>query len=318
MWPAGPRTVVALVLAFAAARASGDAPRSTAPAENRAVTPDQLYDLGKTLFDQYAPPEIKQQFEYPSKREWDAFAVKLEAALRGHSLAGLAEYEPQARAALAALRTIPGCEDYSDWLSERLDLIEAARQAVKERPAPTRPGIRGPGRFDMPYYDLWLRRLRGRPVPAAAHRFLPEVRAAFAAEGVPASLAWMAEVESSFNPRARSPVGAVGLFQLMPVTAREYGLSTWLPDDRINPGKSARAAAQLLRSLHRRFGRWPLALAAYNAGAGRVSRLLAARKAGSFAAIANALPAETRLCVPKIYATIALRTGLPPGRLEGP
>ncbi len=310
---------VGLGLSARPARAAGQgASAPPAPATTQqpsavtpAPTPDQLYDLGRELFDQYAPPEVKKQYEFPSKQQWDEFAGRLEQAMRGNSLADLAAYEPQARAALAAMRSIPGYEAYADWLSEQLDMIEAAGQAVRQ-PGPTPP------RFDMPYFNLWLNRLRGRPEPANAARFMPELRSAFAAEGVPANLAWMAEVESHFNPDARSPVGAVGLFQLMPSTARACGLSTWLPDERKDPKKCARAAAQLLSRLHRQFGHWPLALAAYNAGPGRVARLLAAHKADTFAAIADALPAETRLYVPKIYATIALRTGLPPGQLGEP
>jgi membrane-bound lytic murein transglycosylase D len=74
----------------------------------------------------------------------------------------------------------------------------------------------------------------------------------------------------------------------------------------------------MLRRLHGRFGSWPLALAAYNAGEGRVSRLLTARKATTFAAIAADLPAETRLYVPKVLATLALREGIALGALPAP
>jgi membrane-bound lytic murein transglycosylase D len=141
---------------------------------------------------------------------------------------------------------------------------------------------------------------------------MPGLRAAFAAEGVPPDLAWIAEVESAFNPNARSPAGARGLFQLMPDTARAAGLGVGFPDERTDPAKSAHAAARLLRQLHAQFGDWPLALAAYNAGAGRVSRALAARRATSFAGALPALPVQTRLYVPKIYATIAARGGAIP------
>ena len=78
---------------------------------------------------------------------------------------------------------------------------------------------------------------------------MPRLRRAFAAEGVPPELAWLAEVESSFNPSARSPSGARGLFQLKADTARGLGLSTFLPDERTDPEKSARAAARKLRAL---------------------------------------------------------------------
>lgn len=305
--------------------ANPPAPAASGDAAGKTLTPDQLYDLGKSLFDQYAPPEIKAEYDFPSKEQWDEFALKLQRALDGDSPEALAAYEPQARAALAALRTLPGYGDFADWLEKQLDLIEAAKVATAPPPpavgpAPP-PGIPGkppaapPGRPVMPYYNLWVQRLRGRPLPPDAAELMPTLRAAFSAEGVPPELAWLAEVESSLNPNARSPSGAKGLFQLTPETAKGLGLSTWLPDERTDPAKSARAAAQLLLRLQSRFGSWPLALAAYNAGEGRVSRALAARKATTFAEISPALPVGTRFYVPEVLATIALRTGESPEKL---
>jgi membrane-bound lytic murein transglycosylase D len=86
-------------------------------------------------------------------------------------------------------------------------------------------------------------------------------------------------------------------------------LSTFLPDERTDPEKSARAAARLLRGLKERFGSWPLAIAAYNAGAGRVGRALASRHADTFAGIASSLSAGTRVYVPEVCALVAARTG---------
>jgi membrane-bound lytic murein transglycosylase D len=210
---------------------------------------------------------------------------------------------------LPALRLIPGCEDYTEWLEQRLDEIEGAQQATLKAPAPPQKlPLEKPS--TLPYYDLWTARVRGRPLPARAAELMPRLRAAFVAEGVPSELAWLAEAESTLNPAARSPAGAKGLFQLMPETARSLGLGTFMPDERTDPEKSARAAARYLRALHAKFGDWPLALAAYNAGEGRVSRALAARGAKDFTTIASALPAETRMYVPKVCALVALRTGV--------
>jgi membrane-bound lytic murein transglycosylase D len=132
----------------------------------------------------------------------------------------------------------------------------------------------------------------------------------FSTVGVNPALVWLAEVESSFNPSARSPVGARGLFQFMPATAQELGLSIFMPDERTDPKKSADAAARMLRQLHRKFRDWPLAIAAYNAGPGRVQRTLDKHKAKTFAEIASALPVETRLYVPKVLATLQVREGV--------
>jgi membrane-bound lytic murein transglycosylase D len=295
------------VLAAAGATAAEPPPKEPPPKE---ASPDELYQAGKDLFDSLAPPEVKAQFEFPDKAQWDAFAARLQTALESNDLAGLAQYEPEARAALTALRTVPGSEEYIDWLEERLDYIEAAKQTT-QRPPPTPPPFRAdrPAQF-IPHYDLWVQRLQARPKPAGADQLIPLLGAVFAAAGLPAGLAWLAEVESSLNPAASSPAGARGLFQLMPATAKELGLSTFLPDERTDPKKSAGAAAQLLRTLHKKFGDWPLAFAAYNAGAGRVQRTLDQQKARTFAEIASALPAETRLYVPKVLAMLQVRAGM--------
>ena len=108
----------------------------------------------------------------------------------------------------------------------------------------------------------------------------------------------MAEVESSFDPRARSPAGAAGLFQLMPATAKRYGLRTWPLDQRLRPEDSAQAAAKYLEYLHAHFKDWRLALAAYNAGEGTVKSSSERHKARTFDAIATHLPAETQMYVP--------------------
>lgn len=306
--------------------------RSTAPGA-ALLDAEHLYQIGQELFDAYAPDELKEQFAFPSKREWDEFAARLQAALESNDLRKLAAYEPEARAALVALRALPDYQDYADWLAERLDYITAAKQAAAAppprprppQPRPPKPPEPGPtpptpnvAPVDIPSYALWLDRMKARAVPSRAPALLPRVQRVFIEEGVPAELAWLAEAESTFNPSARSPVGAKGLFQLMPDTAKSLGLQTFLPDERTDPEKSARAAAQYLRYLHGRFGDWPLALAAYNAGEGRVGRTLKKENARSFTEIAEALPVETRMYVPKVLATIQVRAGVAPDRLAAP
>jgi membrane-bound lytic murein transglycosylase D len=321
------RRVIVALLTAALANAQTPPPKAAEPKTEA----DDLYRLGKQLFEDYAPPEVKAEYEWPSKEQWDAFLVRVQAALQGDSLEDLAQYAPQARSLLTTLRAAGTEPEVADWLEQRLDEIEGAQQAqtrppgmppaTPPRPSPVRPGAPKPatpapniakavpGAPRIPYYDLWLARVKARPVPERAAALMPTLRTAFSAEGVPPALAWLAEAESSLNPSARSPSGAKGLFQLMPTTAQTLGLSTFLPDERTQPEKSARAAAHYLRELHGKFGDWPLALAAYNAGEGRVSRALASRKAKDFAGIADALPAETRMYVPKVCALVATRTG---------
>lgn len=277
------------------------------------VSLDDLYDTGQMLFNLFAPEEIKAEYEFPTRERWSEFVVKLQQALQGDNLEELAAYEPEARAALIALRTLEGGDEYADWLEERLDYIVVAKEttAAPVQPPPTVV------EEDIPYLALWRERVAKRSAPARADGMLPVLQQAFQDEGLPGELVWLAEVESSFNPAARSPVGARGLFQFMPETAKEMGLSTFLPDERTDPEKSARAAARYLKQLHRQFGDWPLALAAYNAGPGRVRRTLNQRQGVIFADIAASLPAETQMYVPKVLATIETRTGMKWAGLQG-
>ncbi len=308
-----------VLVALAPGQTAAPAP-SAAPA---APTADELFQLGQQLFNDLAPADLKARFGFPTREQWNALGLRLQRALESSSLEELASLAPEARNALTALRTVPGYEDLADWLQQRLDEIEGAGEAVGPkgpRPLPvpqppTRPGKPQPvypAVQPVPHYNLWLARVRQRPVPVRAATLMPRLRAAFAAEGMPPELAWLAEAESSLNPAARSPVGAMGLFQFMPDTAKGMGLSTFLPDERTDPDKSARAAARYLRTLHGRFGNWALAFAAYNCGEGRVSRTLARQGGKTFTAIADALPAETRMYVPKVCALIETRAGVIP------
>jgi len=136
---------------------------------------------------------------------------------------------------------------------------------------------------------------------------IPRLKKIFAREGVPQQWVWVAEVESALNARAISSAGAAGIFQLMPGTARRFGLRTAPVDDRMAPEKSAGAAAQYLKFLHREFGCWSLALAAYNAGEGRVKEIMKKRKARTFNEVERYLPSETRCYVPKVMAVVDLR-----------
>jgi membrane-bound lytic murein transglycosylase D len=130
------------------------------------------------------------------------------------------------------------------------------------------------------------------------------------AKGMPRELIYLALIESNFNPTAKSRVKAVGLWQFMSPTAREYGLSVrGKVDERKNPAKSTDAALTYLTQLHNRFGSWYLAAAAYNSGQGTVSKALrtvTGRTKGTdadFFRIMNKLPKETQDYVPKLIAT---------------
>lgn len=127
----------------------------------------------------------------------------------------------------------------------------------------------------------------------------------FEAEGVPAELLAVGWVESRFNPTALSPKGARGVWQFMPETARRYGLQVGDGrDDRTDLALSTRAAARHLADLYRQFGDWPLALAAYNAGADRIESAMTRAGARDFGRLRPWLPAETQLYVPTVLGAM--------------
>ncbi|MGI5868840.1 MAG: lytic transglycosylase domain-containing protein [Kiritimatiellia bacterium] len=164
----------------------------------------------------------------------------------------------------------------------------------------------------------WSKKIARRTPPRRANELVPRLERIFEASGLPPQLVWVAEVESTLDPAARSPAGAVGLFQLMPRTAQSLGLELSPRDQRLDPEHNARAAATYLKTLHRRFGSWPLALAAYNAGEGRVAKLCRRRNTRNFDDIADALPTETQMYVPRVLETIRARTGADPDTLPPP
>jgi membrane-bound lytic murein transglycosylase D len=124
-------------------------------------------------------------------------------------------------------------------------------------------------------------------------------------EGVPQDLIYLAQAESAFQPLALSRAGARGIWQFVAYRGHEYGLRrTWWIDERQDPEKATRAAAQHLRDLYNHFGDWYLAMAAYNCGPGNVQKGIERTGYADFWELykRNVLPRETRNYVPIILA----------------
>jgi len=144
---------------------------------------------------------------------------------------------------------------------------------------------------------------------ARSGRFVPMIRQIFQEEGIPRDLAQVAMIESSFLPHARSPKAARGLWQFMPRTGRHYGLrSNAVIDERADPEKATRAAARYLSYLHELFHDWYLAMAAYNAGEGKVLRAMERTRLSDFwqLAASGSLRLQTQNYVPAVIAAILI------------
>ena len=103
-------------------------------------------------------------------------------------------------------------------------------------------------------------------------RYIGQMQKIFREEGLPSELAYLPLVESSFNIRARSSVGAVGMWQFMPETGKKFLRIDEDVDERLDPMAATRAAARLLKENYRILGRWPLAITAYNHGTDGIFR----------------------------------------------
>ena len=136
-------------------------------------------------------------------------------------------------------------------------------------------------------------------------RYLPLIREIFQEHGLPEDLAYLAMIESGFNPHAYSHAHASGMWQFIAGTGRRYGLEiNNYVDERRDPVKATHAAAKYLLDLYKQFGSWYLAAASYNCGEGRVQREISGSNHKNFWDLSanQCLPSETKNYVPQMIA----------------
>jgi membrane-bound lytic murein transglycosylase D len=180
---------------------------------------------------------------------------------------------------------------------------------------------------DNPSVDSWVERFTTSPVLRRTLAIWLDrkpiydemISTKLAEREMPQDLIYLAMIESGFNPKAKSPAAAGGLWQFISETGRRYGLTVnGRVDERNHPDKATDAALSYLSDLYDRFGSWYLAAAAYNTGENRVGRIMR-EETGSergtdedYYLIASRLPKETRDYVPKMIA--AARIAKEPAR----
>jgi peptidoglycan lytic transglycosylase D len=247
-------------------------------------------------------PQVQQFFRELRKRYQGDYVVDL-AALR-----------ETAHTVQSVLASSDETRPYAAWLKAQMDYLDVADEIRLAIPPPEVETNQAPQPVPNPSAqkerELWVKKVGVVPWPAAAKELVPELKPIFTAQKVPPDLVWVAEAESSFDRHALSPAGAAGLFQLMPDTAKRFGLSLWPRDQRYQPEPSATASAQYLKYLYDRFKDWRLALAAYNAGEGTVQKLLDRYQTHNYDDIAQHLPAETQMYVPRVEAILHQREGV--------
>jgi membrane-bound lytic murein transglycosylase D len=151
-------------------------------------------------------------------------------------------------------------------------------------------------------------------------RFLPYVAGVFTSRGIPKDVSYLFMVESGGNPNAYSRASASGLWQFIPFTGRKFGLAqnAWV-DERRDPYKATYAASDYLLKLYNDFDNWHLAVAAYNAGEGKIGRAVSGTGAKDFFDLCRLdeqleerarLKPETRDYVPRLLAVAKIMRNL--------
>ncbi|MCU1348718.1 MAG: mltD 2 [Acidobacteria bacterium] len=226
---------------------------------------------------------------------------------------------PPAAPALAPINSSAAARDAAEFRKE-LENAYAQIAARADRPVASVPAADVEAAVSMPIPDhktirgavnLFTTDMRGdiQTYLTRSARYRKQIEKALADQNLPKGLAYLPVIESGYATTLTSRSGAHGIWQFMPDTAREYGLRVdWWVDERADPERSTRAAAAYLKDLYRQFNDWPLVLAAYNAGPGRIRRALNETGAKSFWELLelSAVPKETRGYVPTFFATITI------------
>ena len=151
------------------------------------------------------------------------------------------------------------------------------------------------------YFEKWLDRSKD---------YMTMLRGILRENGLPEDLSYIAFIESGLNPTVKSKANAVGMWQFIRGTGRRYGLRVdWWIDERMDPEKATLAAAKYFKSLYGQFGSWYLAAAGYNAGEGKVMRMMKRHDSEDFWVLASrkrSFKRETRDYVPKFLAALMI------------
>jgi membrane-bound lytic murein transglycosylase D len=289
---------------------------------------------------QKPPPKSAARTVDPNTRRQVAGGPTSDDVLTGAETAELralhdAERElfPQAIPSLSA----PWPNEVGSPLTAKEDAPQVHASGLPPAPPPTAPPLAEGGKDlswlahltmpDLPvrwdprvirFLEFWKDDPRGRQLLTfwlrRSGRYRDSIRRALRRKSLPEDLAWLAMIESGFDPGARSPAGAVGLWQFMPETGKLYGLGIdrWV-DQRLSAQASTDAAVEFLSDLVRRFGSWELAVASYNMGYAGMMSLVRKYNTNDYwtlARLEGALPWETTLYVPKLIAAAILGRNL--------
>jgi membrane-bound lytic murein transglycosylase D len=205
---------------------------------------------------------------------------------------------------------------YDEDLAAEMDDLEATETAAISRLQLPELGL-GVSRQTLKYVRFFTKTDKGRGMFTTwlkrSGRYQEMIQTELRERRLPEDLIWVAMIESGFDATAKSPMGAMGLWQFMPATGAVYGLrQNKFVDQRRNPKLATEAAAHHLRDLYMRFGQWDLALAAYNMGYEQLLDRIDRVGTTDFNELVRAgvMPSETSKYVPKIVAAAIVANNL--------
>jgi membrane-bound lytic murein transglycosylase D len=271
------------------------------------------------------------------------FSAALNAAQQGHFDEALSQFDDMLSFTLGAMDTLEDPQALTDFYQQLLAAVEMEESLMRELPPEADEAIldylvSGSGEgwsfplfdngffaddeeeYDLPMSNhLMVQRMlvtfgsdKSKLLRRGLERstaYLPMILEVLQKKGMPLDLAYLPLIESAYKVKARSRANAVGMWQFVKGTAQLKGLHvSWWVDERMDPRKSTEAAADYLQDLYERYHDWYLALAAYNAGPGRVDRALKRSPSSDYWTLVHKklLPPETRRYVAAFLAGLRI------------
>ncbi|MBO4300717.1 MAG: transglycosylase SLT domain-containing protein, partial [Desulfovibrio sp.] len=231
-------------------------------------------------------------------------------------LGGCASQQTGGRASVSPTFVVPKTNGSVVLSGNELAALQSTGQLDRHIPNETMADVTS-------QYAYFLRQGRNsmRTFSKRAERYLAYSRKVFHDRGMPEELAYLAIVESGYRPDAKSPVGAAGAWQFMPFTGERFDLSQdWWTDERLDPYEATEAAATYLQKLYATFGDWPTAIAAYNAGEGKIGKAMQETGSSNYYEVKARnnqldekirLREETKQYVPRFLAVSKIMRNLP-------
>src|SRR5205823_5893545 len=182
------------------------------PAQEQTVTLDDLVQSAQQWAKENLDDDALRMLQSADQKKVKEFLAQLQKQFQSRYILDLAQLREAAEMIIPLLEPYEETAPYAAWLRTQLDSLEVAEQLRRlvpaPKPEPGRPAKPLPNPAPQMVREIWIKKVAERPWPKTAKGYVSSLKPIFSAQKVPPELVWVAEVESSFDPRARSPAGA--------------------------------------------------------------------------------------------------------------